>query len=180
VFLWIVEHRVAALDWLFVALSVSGIAGLLWIALAPALALVAGRPPLPVALVTAATVWAADLPVLLLKLAVGRERPFAALPEADPLLTWSVSSSFPSGHAATSAAGAVILAFLLGRFRAPLALLAAAMCYSRVYIGVHYPLDVLAGAAIGLVAGFAAVALVRRLRPTSAAPRRSGGATPGG
>jgi len=163
-----------------VGLSAAGHAALLWIALAPALALLARKPPLATTLITAATVWTADLAAGLLKASAGRERPYDALEAADPLLRWDVGSSFPSGHAATSAAGAVVLAYLLGRWGLWLGILAAAVCYSRVYIGVHYPLDVLAGALVGALVGLAAVALVRRLRPTSGGPRRSGGAMPGG
>ena len=179
-FTWVVEHRAAPFDVLFVALSVAGQAGLVWIALAPLLALRAGKPVLFTTLVTAATVWTADLLAVGLKGVADRERPYEVIPAADPLLRWDVSSSLPSGHAATSAAGAVILADLIGRGGLWLGLLAVAIGFSRVYIGVHYPLDVLAGAAIGLCVGLAAVALLRRLRPTSAAPPRSGAGRPAG
>lgn len=180
VFVWVVEHRVPGLDWLFLALTVAGQAALVWIALAPGLALLAGRRPVPVTLVTAATVWTADVIAILLKTAFDRDRPYVSVAQADPLLRWDVSSSLPSGHAATSAAGALILAFMLGRWGWALGALAVAVCYSRVYVGVHYPLDILLGAAIGLAVAFAATVAVRRLLPTSRAPRRSGAATPGG
>ena len=129
---------------------------------------------------TAATVWTADLLTSLLKLAVDRERPYEVIPAADPLLRWDVAGSFPSGHAATSVAGAIILTYLIGRGGVWLGLLAAAVAFSRVYVGVHYPGDVLAGAVLGAAVGLAAIALVRRLRPTSAARPRSGAVTPGG
>lgn len=131
-------------------------------------------------LIAAATVWSADVIAVVLKPIVDRERPYVLLPEAEPLLRWDVSASFPSGHAATSAAGAVILAYLLGRWAWGLAVLAAAVCYSRVYIGVHYPVDVLVGAAIGAAVALVAIVLLRRLRPTSAGRPRSARATPEG
>lgn len=180
VFTWVVEHRVAPLDWIFLALSAAGHAGLLWIALAPVLALWARKPPLLTTLITAATVWSADLLASAIKLAVGRERPYEVVASADPLLRWDLGSSFPSGHAATSVAGAIVLTFLLGRGGWALGTLAAAVCFSRVYIGVHYPLDVIAGALLGAAVGLTAVALVRRLRSTSGARQRSGEVTPGG
>lgn len=179
-FTWVVEHRTPPFDWLFVALSAAGQASILWIALALGLALLAGKPPLFTTLVTAATVWTADLLATLLKAVFDRQRPYEVIPEADPLLRWDVAGSFPSGHAATSVAGAVILAYLLGRWEPWLGLLAAAVAFSRVYVGVHYPLDVLAGAALGALVGLVAIAFVRRLRPTSAGPRRSGAARPEG
>ena len=148
--------------------------------MAPVLALWARKPVLYTTVVTAATVWSADLLATGLKAAFDRERPYEVVPAADPLLRWDVSSSLPSGHAATSAAGAFILAFLLGRGWLWFALLAVAIGFSRVYVGVHYPLDVLAGAALGLAVGAASATLVRRLRPTSASRPRSEGGRPGG
>jgi undecaprenyl-diphosphatase len=179
-FLWVVEHRVAPLDWLFIALSAAGTAALLWIVLAPLLALWARRPVLSTTLLTALTVWTADVLAVLLKGAVDRERPHRLLESAEPLLRWDTGSSFPSGHAATSVAGAIVLSYLIGRGWLILGVLAAAVAFSRVYIGVHYPLDVLAGAALGAAVGLGAVALLRRLRPTSAGPPRSGRAPPAG
>jgi membrane-associated phospholipid phosphatase len=180
VFTWVVEHRAAPLDWVFVALSAAGQASLLWIALAPILALWARKPVIFTTLVTAATVWAADLLTTALKASFDRPRPYDVVASADPLLRWDVASSFPSGHAATSAAGAVVLTYLIGRGGVWLGLLAAAVAFSRVYVGVHYPGDVLAGAAVGAAVGLLAIALLRRLRPTSAARPRSGAVTPGG
>jgi undecaprenyl-diphosphatase len=178
-FTWVVEHRAPPFDWLFIGLSAAGQAALLWIVLAPLLALWAKKPPLFTTVVTAATVWTADLLTTGLKEVVDRERPYEVIPAADPLLRWDVSASFPSGHTATSVAGAVILAYLLGRGGLWLGLLAAAVAFSRVYVGVHYPLDVLAGAIVGAAVGLAAIAVVRRLRSTSAGPPRSGAAPPG-
>jgi undecaprenyl-diphosphatase len=180
VFTWVVEHRAEPFDWLFVALSAAGQAGLAWIVLAPLLAHWAGRPVLFTTLVTTATVWTADLLTVALKGVFDRERPYEVLPYADPLLRWDVAGSFPSGHAATSAAGAFILAYLLGRGGLWLALLGVAIGFSRVYVGVHYPSDVLAGAAVGLAVGLASAALVRILRSPSEARPRSGGERPKG
>ncbi len=179
-FTWVVEHRAPPFDWLFVGLSAIGQAAIVWIALAPVLALWARKPVVFTTLVTAATVWTADLVTVGLKAVFDRERPYEVVTTADPLLRWDVSSSLPSGHAATSAAGALILAYLLGRGAWLLALLAAAIGFSRVYVGVHYPLDVLVGAAIGVAVAAASAALVRRLRPTSGDPPRSGAGPPAG
>jgi undecaprenyl-diphosphatase len=153
----------------------------LWIVLAALLAVATGKPPVRTSLITAATVWTADALAALLKTAVDRPRPYEVIPEADPLLRWDLSSSMPSGHAAASAAGAVILGYLLGgRWAWAVWVLTVAVGFARVYIGVHYPSDVLAGAALGALVGLAAVVLVRRFQPTSKVPPRSAAARPGG
>lgn len=82
------------------------------------------------------------------KLLVRRSRP--QLPGLPALTNTPSRLSFPSAHAATSFAGALAYA-RLGLPAGPLYALAASLAVSRVYLGVHYPSDVLAGAALGTV-----------------------------
>lgn len=159
--LWVVTHRLRPLDTVFVDLGLVGSAGLLWIALAAVLAPLARRSLRFVVIFTAGTVWVADLLSFGIKAAVSRPRPFQAIPSVVPLVEHTAGSSFPSGHAATSFAGAIVLAWLLPRLRAALIVLAALVAFSRVYVGVHYPSDVLAGAVIGATIGLLAITLVR-------------------
>jgi undecaprenyl-diphosphatase len=161
-------------------LSVVGYAGLVWIALAPLVAGLARRNAIFATAVTAACVWSADLIALGLKAATGRPRPFETIPEADPLIGATVGQSMPSGHAATSFAGAVALTYFLPRSAPYLFLLAVAIACSRIYVGVHYPSDVVAGAALGAAVGLAGVGLLRLLRRTSGGRRRSEGAPKAG
>ena len=108
-----------------------------------------------------------------LKQAISRERPNLAYAEPKPLVHAPHDGSFPSGHAAVSFACATLLSFYVPRGAPLFFLLAAAIAWSRVYVGVHYPLDVLGGAALGVVIAIA-------LRWLSANLRRSGRATRAG
>ena len=83
-----------------------------------------------------------------IKFAVRRPRP--RIPGLPPLQGTTTGLSFPSAHAATSFAGAFAYR-RLGVPAAPLYGVAAAMAASRVYLGVHYPSDVVAGALLGTV-----------------------------
>ncbi len=81
-----------------------------------------------------------------IKLVVGRRRP--DLPGLPPLAGTPTGLSFPSAHASTSFAGALAYA-RLGLPATPLYALAGGLAMSRLYLGVHYPSDILAGAVLG-------------------------------
>jgi undecaprenyl-diphosphatase len=118
------------------------------------------RQPGLLALVTAG-VLTADMLALGLKLAFGRDRPYVAHPHPEPLLGTPLDLSFPSGHAATAFAGVTILAAFAPRLGPALLVLAALVAWSRVYVGVHYPLDVLVGALLGTAVGLVFVYVTR-------------------
>ena len=145
---------------MFVALSRLGSFGLVWLALGLAAALFYRRPAL-FPIVTAA-VLASDMLALAGKVASGRTRPYVEDPQPPPLLHTPLELSFPSGHAATSFAGATLLSLLVPRAAPGLLALAAAIAFSRVYVGVHYPGDVLAGAVLGAAVGGTAFFLATR------------------
>lgn len=91
-----------------------------------------------------------------LKHLIARARPSDALPDIqlrDGFLLDPHSYSFPSGHATASFMVAFILGARFPRTRAPLFALAALVAISRVHLGCHYPSDVLAGAAVGILIG---------------------------
>ena len=106
-----------------------------------------------------------------LRQATGRERPPHRFPDPRPLVDVPVTDSFPSGHAATSFACAALLAWLTPLPKVPLFALAALIAFSRVYNGVHYPLDVLGGAALGLAVATALRLLAEARRRSAPAPR---------
>jgi undecaprenyl-diphosphatase len=104
----------------------------------------------------------ADVAATGLKGLFDRPRPPLRYPNQDPLIQVPDTASFPSGHAATSFAGATVLAFAFPRVAPLFYLLATAVGFSRVYLGVHYPLDVVGGAALGILIAFALRLIVRR------------------
>lgn len=78
-----------------------------------------------------------------------RPRPFLAHP-VHVLVSRSTDSSFPSDHAAASIAIAVTVLLMHRRIGLVVLAVALLVCFARVYVGAHYPGDVLGGAAIGL------------------------------
>jgi undecaprenyl-diphosphatase len=150
------------LNWLFVDLSRIGSDGLVFVVAALLLAVVWRRPLVLVTLV------GADLTGTWLSFGmrqwIGRDRPPEVYPTPKPLVHVPQSGSFPSGHATTAFACAAVLAWASPRLAVPAFLLAAGIAWSRVYVGVHWPLDVLGGAALGLLAATALLTLVAVLR----------------
>jgi undecaprenyl-diphosphatase len=95
-----------------------------------------------------------------LKTAIARERPCRALPDIRLIIPCPKSFSLPSGHAISSFAFAAPLFYLSRTYMTvgwriyPLAL-ASLIAFSRVYLGVHYPTDIFAGAVLGAFIGLA-------------------------
>lgn len=107
------------------------------------------------------------------KRGVRRPRPsLRRVPAIRRLPVQPLTTSFPSGHAASAAAFAVGVGIERPRVAVAVAPVAAAVAYSRVYVGVHYPADVLVGALIG-----SGVALLSRLQ-WPARPRAAGTTPP--
>ena len=88
---------------------------------------------------------------MLLKHLIARSRPYDCILGLIPLIT------YPSGHTAASfAVGALLFRKLPKRYGIPALVLAALIGFSRLYLGVHYPSDVLAGALLGTGISYAA------------------------
>lgn len=128
----------------------------MWVALALVLAVARRRAATLV--LTVLAVLAADGLTDVVKVVVGERRP--RFPH--PLVAMPHSNSFPSGHTATAFAGATVLSALHPRAAPAFVLLAAAIAYSRLYVGVHFPLDVAGGFGIGVATALLLLAATRR------------------
>jgi undecaprenyl-diphosphatase len=95
---------------------------------------------------------------------VGRERPCSALTDVDLLIRCSGSPSFPSAHAANTFAGALYFSRFAPGLTIPLAVIAFIISYSRVYVGVHYPLDLIGGALLGMACATLVLAVMSRAK----------------
>jgi undecaprenyl-diphosphatase len=163
------EHP--ALTAISVALSSWWVKGPLIVAIGLACDVCRRRLPLAFVSAAAATLFA-SLMVGPLKDLFDRARPPEADPGLDALVALPENASFPSGHAATAFAAATAIGILSPRMRPYALALAAGVALSRVYLRVHFPLDVLAGsllgAGVGALVAWAALSLVRRANPQPA------------
>ncbi len=101
---------------------------------------------------------------ILLKPLVNRTRPYEVIEGLTYLVRTPVDSSFPSGHSACSFAVACIMYRRLPRrYGVPALILAFLIALSRLYVGVHYPSDVLFGILSGVLISFAAEKLGDRI-----------------
>ena len=144
-----------ALDLLFLFLSNVAEFGAVWIILAVILLIFGDKETKKIALIGVLAMGLADLVVgQFFKDIWYKPRPYLALPDVHQLGPDRVSSTFPSGHAANSFAGAFVLGkakFVLGKankkFSLVLIILAVLIAISRIYLGMHYPSDVMAAPA---------------------------------
>ena len=124
--------------------------GLIWILISVAL-LIRRRTRLTGVTVLCAVVLGLLLGQFLLKALIPRDRPFQAFPDLVQLLISPPSGhSFPSGHTAVSFAAATALFLGHKKLGIPALILAALIGFSRSYLFVHWPTDVLAGAVLGV------------------------------
>jgi undecaprenyl-diphosphatase len=131
---------------------------LAWILICVFLFLFGGKNGRRVAVLALAALFMSNVIVYLLKIIVALPRPFLVLPDVDVLVSVNEIYSFPSGHSASSFAAALVIGLRYKlNFREksygliyPLLAFAVIIGFSRIYIGVHYPFDVLFGALVGI------------------------------
>jgi undecaprenyl-diphosphatase len=152
-------------DLLMPILSDKRIGLLLAAGIVPCLLLRYGRRAWPAIGLAVLAIALSDLGSGLLKHAIQRVRPCHVIAEVHLLAGCTRSFAMPSNHASNMFALAGVLAPLLPGSRSAALILAAAVAYSRMYLGVHYPTDVLAGAAWGLALGYTLARIAKAILP---------------
>lgn len=145
---------------IFTVITVLGNGAVIWILIS--LALLLSKKTRKIALICAAAMLVSLLiNNLALKNIVGRMRPYDVVEGLVPLIGKPRDYSFPSGHTASSFAAAWVLYKRLPKsFGISALVLAGLIGVSRLYLGVHYPTDVLFGILSGIGCGYIACAVV--------------------
>lgn len=168
----------SAFDQLMPALSNKWFGFLIVAFIVPGMCVRYGRRAWPVMAVAVVAVALSDFGAGLLKHAVQRIRPCHVIPDVHLLAGCTRSFAMPSNHASNMFALAGAVGSFLPAWRWVLLPMAGGVAYSRVYLGVHYPSDVLIGALCGTAIGWGLALAARRMFLTTWVVR--GGAEPTG
>lgn len=164
IILWIQENLRGALDGLWLFITHLGDDGILWIILG--LVLLFWKKTRPIGFTMLISLLFDYLIInVTLKDLIARPRPFVVNEAITPLITdVSPYRSFPSGHSGGSfAAMFALYKWVPKKVGIPALILAALVALSRLYVGVHYPTDIIAGCIIGFMCSVWAYYLVRFL-----------------
>jgi undecaprenyl-diphosphatase len=119
-----------------------------------------GKPGRIAAILVLFAVLATDqISASIIKPMVGRLRPCQELEGVRLLVGCGGKFGFPSSHAANYFGVATVLAFYFPKYKSIYILVSILIAYSRVYVGVHYPIDVLVGALLGIACGVILVSI---------------------
>ena len=160
-------------DLLMPALSDKWIGFLIVAVVVPWLPIRYGRRAWPAIALAVLAVALSDLGAGVIKHAVQRIRPCHVISEVHLLAGCTHSFAMPSNHASNMFALATVTGTMLPRWRWVVLSLAGSVAYSRVYLGVHYPTDVLVGAVWGAVLGWGLTVAARRVLPATWAAGRA-------
>jgi undecaprenyl-diphosphatase len=149
-FTWLNGLHAPWLDPIMVAASYLGIGGAVWLTIAAVLFFFPARRPAAWRLVMAIAL--AQLTVDgVLKPIAGRDRPFVGHEDVRVIFPKRQTFSFPSGHATQAMVGAAAASQAVPGAQVAWWVLAGVIAISRIYVGVHFPIDVLSGIILGLL-----------------------------
>lgn len=162
ILLWIQEYlRNPVLTEIFTRITHLGDLGQIWILLAGILLLFKKTRKTGIA-VALALIFSLLITNILLKNIIARTRPYEVIEGLTILIPKQGDYSFPSGHTSASfAAACAIWKNVPKKYGIAALVLAGLIAFSRLYVGVHYPTDVLGGIVAGLVSAYAAKAVIR-------------------
>ena len=165
ILLWIQNNlRGGILDPIMVFITHLGDKGLFWIVLT--LLLLCFRKTRKAGVTSAISMLIGLIVVnLILKNWIARIRPYVKIEDLVLMIEQQKDFSFPSGHACNSLACAwVLFRCMKKQYGVPALVLAILITLSRIYVGVHYPTDIIVGAAIGVAAAELAIVIVKALK----------------
>lgn len=157
--------RTPFFDWFMPLVSGLGDKGIIWIILAAVLTAAPKTRKTGIVLICALLIDAL-LCNAVLKPLVGRIRPCDAVRGIDMLIAVPTDFSFPSGHTAAAFASVCALYKCKSRLWIGAAVPAVLIAFSRMYLYVHYPSDILGGIAVGIIAGCAGYAAANKITET--------------
>lgn len=162
ILLWIQENlRTDFMTAIMKAVTRLGDKGLFWITVAVLFLLFKSTRKTGLALSIGLVINALIVNVWL-KNMVGRIRPYEVVEGLKCLIPEPSDASFPSGHASHAFVAVAVIWIMMSKKYGIIALIISAIiAWSRLYLGVHYPSDVIAGIIIGIIAGVTGVIIVR-------------------
>lgn len=142
------------LEYVVMVFSMTGNFGVFWLLFAAGFWVFNQEHTIGIMVLMPFVVYPTLLVNFIIKVALRRERPVHTEANLRPLVGVPSSRSFPSSHAAMSFAAAVFMTNFHPSLWPLFFGVALVMAWSRVYVGVHYPSDVLAGTVVGLIMGW--------------------------
>lgn len=168
---WFQAHRTSFFDQAMPLITRFGDMGLFWIAVTVVLCIIPGTRKFGLSCAVALGL-NAILCNLVLKPVIARPRPFTVYP-LQLLITAPGDYSFPSGHTSASFTVTVALWRQKSRLWIPCCILSALIAVSRMYLYVHYPMDVLGGLLVGIFSGILGDWIFRKIAARASTQKSS-------